>query len=367
VTRDAADGSTDQAAASAATLAPRVTAARLGVLHLGCAAVLLVIVLGALLVGPVSVDPLAAWRAPVDDPAHVIVFEARLPRVLLAAAVGGALGLAGAALQALLSNPLACPHVLGISGGAALLGIVAMIVATVPAAASYGLGGTAGLMIVPAAAFAGALITALLVQSVARTAGRVTPHTLLLTGVVFNAFAAALITFLNTLADFYRAQGILAWVVGTITVRGAAWTMVSVVTLVIGLLLLAGSARDLNALGLGDEGAASLGVDVGRARRAVYVAVALLVAGAVPVSGMIGFVGLIVPHVVRLIVGSDQRLVLPASMWAGAVFLVTADSVARTVLGATELPVGVVTALCGGPFFLFLLRRQGAQTLGGVA
>ncbi|MBM4245949.1 MAG: iron ABC transporter permease [Deltaproteobacteria bacterium] len=340
-------------------------------LHLGCAAVLLVVVLAALLVGPVAVDPIAAWRAPAEDPAHVIVFEARLPRILLAATVGGALGLAGAALQALLSNPLACPHVLGISGGAALLGIVAMIAATIPAtipaAAALGLDGAAGLVVVPAAAFAGALVTAILVQGVARAGGRATPHTLLLTGVVFNAFAAALITFLNTLADFYRAQGILAWVVGTITVRGAAWTAVSGVTLVAGLALLAASARDLNALGLGDEGAASLGVDVGRARRAVYVAVALLVAGAVPVSGMIGFVGLIVPHVVRLIVGSDQRLVLPASMWAGAAFLVVADSVARTVLGTTELPVGVVTALCGGPFFLFLLRRQAAQSLGAAA
>lgn len=348
-------------------LVARVTGARLGLLHAACAALLAVVVLAALLVGPVAVDPIAAWRAPADDPAHVIVFEARLPRVVLAAAVGGALGLGGAALQALLSNPLACPHVLGISGGAALLGIVAMIAVTVPGAAALGLGGAAGLMIVPAAAFAGALLTAFLVQGVARTGGRVTPHTLLLTGVVFNAFAAALITFLNTLADFYRAQGILAWVVGTITVRGTAWTLVCVATLVAGLVLLAARARDLNALGLGDEGAASLGVDVGRARRAVYVAVALLVAGAVPVSGMIGFVGLIVPHVVRLLVGSDQRLVLPASMWAGAAFLVLADTAARTVLGATELPVGVVTALCGGPFFLFLLRRQAAQALGDAS
>ena len=154
--------------------------------------------------------------------------------------------------------------------------------------------------------------------------------------------------------------------VGTITVRGPAWTVASGLTLLAGLLLLSASARDLNALGLGEEGATSLGVDVVRARRAVFVAVALLVAGAVPVSGMIGFVGLIVPHVVRLVVGSDQRLVLPASMWAGAAFLVLADTAARTVLGATELPVGVITALCGGPFFLFLLRRQAATALGGL-
>lgn len=348
------------------SIAPRVTRGRLLALHGGCAVALAAVMFAAVLVGPVSIDPVAAWSAAPDDPAHVIIFGARLPRILLAAIVGGALGLSGAALQALLSNPLACPHVLGISGGAALLGIVAMIGATLPGAVALGLGGKVGLLAVPAAAFVGALATAALVQGVARASGRVTPHTLLLTGVVFNAFAAALITFINTLADFYRAHGILAWVVGTITVRGTAWTVASALTLLAGLLLLSASARDLNALGLGEEGATSLGVDVGRARRAVYVAVALLVAGAVPVSGMIGFVGLIVPHVVRLGVGNDQRLVLPAAMWAGAAFLVMADAAARTVLGATELPVGVITALCGGPFFLFLLRRQAATALGEV-
>jgi iron complex transport system permease protein len=179
-----------------------------------------------------------------------------------------------------------------------------------------------------------------------------------LTGVVFNAFAAAVITFINSIADFYRAHGILAWVVGALTVRGAAWTWAAGATLAAGAVLLSASARDLNALALGEEGAVSLGVDVRAARRRIFLAVALLVAGAVPVSGMIGFVGLIVPHAVRLLVGGDQRRVLPASMWGGAVFLVLADTAARTVLGATELPVGVITALCGGPFFLFLLRRQ---------
>lgn len=353
-------------AARAASPLPRVTAGRLAALHASGLAAVLVVMLLAALIGPVRIDPVAAWLAPSDDPSRVILLGARVPRIVLAGLVGGALGLAGAALQALLSNPLACPHVLGISGGAALLGIVAMIATSVPGAAALGLEGEASLFAVPAAAFVGALATALVVQGVARSSGRVTPHTLLLTGVVFNAFAAAVITFLNTLADFYRAHGILAWVVGTVTVRGTAWTLAAGATLLAGLALLSASARDLNALGLGEEGATSLGVDVSRARRAVYVAVALLVAGAVPVSGMIGFVGLIVPHVVRLLVGSDQRLVLPAAMWAGAAFLVVADAAARTVLGATELPVGVVTALCGGPFFLFLLRRQATEERGAV-
>ncbi|MDG2306359.1 MAG: iron ABC transporter permease [Candidatus Binatia bacterium] len=332
-------------------------------LHLGGAALLLVAALFGLAVGPVDIDPLAAWSAPVDDPAHVILFGARLPRVLLAALVGGALGLGGAGLQALLHNPLACPHILGISGGAALFGILAMIVAPLPAIAALGLGSETALALVPVAAFVGALGTAALVRAVASASGRVTPHTLLLTGVVFNAFAAALITFINSMADFYRAHGILAWVVGTLVVRGDAWTWAAAGTLVAGLVLLAASARDLNAMALGEEGAVSLGVDVGRARRRVYLAVALLVAGAVPVSGMIGFVGLIVPHAVRLVVGSDQRRVLPASLWGGAVFLVLADTAARTAMGPTELPVGVVTALCGGPFFLYMLRRQGRREL----
>lgn len=325
---------------------------RVGALHLGGAVGLLACVLLGLAIGPVAIDPIAALSAPPDDPSRVILLGARAPRVLLGAVVGGALGLAGAALQALLQNPLACPHVLGISGGAALLAIVAMI--AVPAAQ---------LGLVPAAAFVGAAGTAALVRSVARSGGRVTPHTLLLTGVVFNAFAAALITFLNTLVDFYRSHGILGWVVGNLTVRGDAWTGAAGATLVLGLLVLSASARDLNALGLGEEGATSLGVDVAGSRRRVYAAVALLIAGAVPVSGMIGFVGLIVPHGVRLVLGSDQRLVLPASMWAGAGFLVIADTAARTFLAPTELPVGVITALCGGPFFLFLLRRQARQEL----
>ena len=322
-------------------------------LHLAGALVLIGCLAIGVSIGPVSIDPIAALRAPADDPAHVILLGARAPRVLLGAVVGGALGLAGAALQALLQNPLACPHVLGISGGAALLAIVAMIAA--PAAP---------LVVVPAAAFVGAAGTAALVRGVARAGGRVTPHTLLLTGVVFNAFAAALVTFLNTLADFYKSNSILAWVVGNLTVRGDAWTLAAVATLLLGLAMLSASARDLNALGLGEEGASSLGVDVAASRRRVYVAVAVLIAGAVPVSGMIGFVGLIVPHGVRLLLGSDQRRVLPASMWAGAGFLVLADTAARTVLAPTELPVGIITALAGGPFFLFLLRRQARRELG---
>lgn len=330
---------------------------------LGLGAALLV----GLAVGPVPVDLIEAWFAAPDTPASVIVFGARLPRVLLAALVGGALGLAGAGLQALLHNPLACPHILGISGGAALAGILAMVLVPLPAVATLGVFSEMGVVAIPAAAFLGALVTAALVRVVAAASGRLTPHTLLLTGVVFNAFAAAVITLIGTLADFRRVQGILSWVIGALVVRGDGWMLVALATLTVGMVLLAATARDLNALALGDEGALALGVDVRAARRRVYLAVALLVAGAVPVSGMIGFVGLIVPHAVRSLVGSDQRRVLVASAWGGAVFLVLADTAARSLMPDNELPVGVVTALCGGPFFLYLLRRQGQREALGEA
>ena len=332
-------------------------------LHLAGAAVLLLVVLVALATGPVRIDPIAAWLAPADDPAHVILVGARAPRILLAALVGASLGLAGAALQALLRNPLACPHVLGISGGAALFAILATLLLPL---------GTAGATLypgavaaVPAAAFAGAIATAALVHAVAAAGGTPTPTTLLLTGVVFNALAAALITFLYAVADPNRSRGILAWVIGAITVRGLPWALLAAGTLSAGAGLLLASARDLNALSLGEEAAAGLGVGVDRARRRVYLAVALLVAGAVPVSGMVGFVGLIVPHLVRSFAGSDQRRVVPGALWGGAAFLVAADTLARSLL-ATELPVGVVTALCGGPFFLHLLRREARRALGNA-
>lgn len=352
-------------APASATARLRGGGARTIAVHVAGVAITLLVMLAALWFGAVKINPLDAWRAAGNDPAHIVLVGARAPRILIAALVGGALGLGGAALQALLQNPLACPHVLGISGGAALLGILAMVLLPFGAVGAE-LGGASALMIVPAAAFAGGLATAALVQGVAAATGRLNPYSLLLTGVVFNAFAAALITLINSLADFYRSSGILAWVVGTITVRGPAWTAVAAGSLAIGLALLLASGRDLNALALGDEGAASLGVDVERTRRRVYFAVALLVAGAVPVSGMIGFVGLIVPHLVRLAVGNDQRRVLAGSMWGGAVFLVLADTGARSLLGATELPVGVVTALCGGPFFLALLRRQSRRAIPGM-
>lgn len=317
-------------------------------------AITLVSMAAATVIGPVPVSlrtALAGLRhgdtANID---YLVVFETRLPRVLLAAVVGGSLGAVGAAFQALLHNPLACPHVLGVSGGAAVAGIAALILA--------GRSAVHAATTVPAVAFAGAVASTFAIHALARVGGRVHPFSLLLVGVIFNAVCAAAIMFVNALGDFYQSHGVLFWIMGNLSTQ--SYGLVAVITCyaLVGIGWLATHAHHLNLLSLGDEGAAQLGVDVERTTRQVFVAAALMVGVVVSVSGMISFVGLIVPHTLRLVLGSDHRLILPASVLGGAVFLVWADTLARTVLGPTELPVGVVTAVCGGPVFIWLLRRE---------
>ncbi len=315
---------------------------------------LLLTVVGAAIIGPVHVDVARALRATAAPNAdYVILFDTRLPRVLLGAVVGGALALAGAALQGLLRNPLAEPHILGISGGAALGGIVAVIVA--------GQQPLAAISAAPIGSGLGALAATFLIYRLALIHGRLQPYTLLLTGVVVNAFAGALIMFVNSLADFYQAHGILFWLMGSLATQSYR-----LVTAIAGYALAAAAfllwqARRMNLLSLGDEAAAQLGVDVDRTSRVVFFAASLLVGAVVSVSGMIGFVGLIVPHILRLALGADHRLLLPSSFLAGGIFLVWADTLARTILGATEIPVGVITALCGAPFFVYLLTHAGRR------
>jgi len=310
---------------------------------------LAVTLVAAAAIGPVAID----WRralAPSSalSPAAVILFRARIPRVLLAAIVGGALATAGAALQALLRNPLADPHLLGVSGGAALAGVCALVLRPV-------VGQT---VTVPAAAFAGALVSMWIVFRLARVAGRLETYTLLLIGVIYNAFTSALLMFVNSIVDFYQAHGVLFWLMGSLANRDYGVVAALALYTLAGLGALMLRARDLDCLTLGDDRAAELGVAVDRARTIIFVAASLLVGAVVSVSGMIGFVGLVVPHVVRLAVGADHRVLLPATYLAGAIFLVWADTAARTALGATEIPVGVVTALFGAPFFAWLLRRE---------
>jgi iron complex transport system permease protein len=286
----------------------------------------------------------------VASPAGDIVWRVRLPRALLAALVGACLAVAGVLFQALLRNPLADPFVLGVSGGAAVGGIAAMSLG-----AALGWGYAA----VPPAAFAGAILTTLVLYGVAGGGGgRVSGTQLLLTGVVFNAFASAAIVFVASLSGLTEGASIFLWLIGSLSasrVDVAGWVLLF---LLAGLAAALPSARNLNLLSLGEESAQQLGVDVGRQQRVLLVATSLMVGAAVAVAGLVGFVGLIIPHLLRLALGPDHRLLLPAAALGGAAFLVLCDTAARTLLGGRELPVGAITALVGGPLFLFLLRRH---------
>jgi iron complex transport system permease protein len=279
-----------------------------------------------------------------------IVLRIRLPRVLLAVLVGSSLSVAGVLFQALLRNPLADPYILGVSGGAALGGIVVLAFGS-----SWGL----GYAMVPPAAFAGSLLTLALLYAVVGAGGRFEPTRLLLTGVVFNAFASAAIVFTASLAGLVEGTRIFLWLIGNLSAARTDVAGLVAVFLVLGLACAIPLARGLNVLALGEESALQLGVNVERLRRVLLVATSLMVGAAVAVAGLVGFVGLIVPHLLRLALGPDHRQLIPAAALAGGAFLVLCDVVARTLLPGRELPVGAVTALAGGPLFLVLLRRQG--------
>ena len=311
----------------------------------------------ASLIGSVHVDLARALQSNgAGNVDHVILFETRLPRVLLAAVVGAALATAGVALQGLLRNPLAEPHLIGVSGGAALGAVVAVILA--------GRSVVTESWLLPLAAASGAMVSMVVIYRLALVRGRLQPYVLLLAGVVYNAFAGALIMCVNAIADFYQAHGILFWLMGSLATESYRLVAIIGAYVAIGATWLLLSTRKLNLLTLGEEAALQLGVDVDRTRRTTFFAASFLVGAVVSVSGMIGFVGLIVPHVMRLVLGADHRLLLPASFFAGAIFLIWADTIARTALGVVEIPVGVVTALCGGPFFVYLLKREGRKLFG---
>jgi len=283
----------------------------------------------------------------------VIVWQVRLPRIFLAFLVGGSLAGVGVALQALLRNPLAEPFVLGISSGAAFGATLAMLL---------GVGNTfLGVSTLPLWAFAGGLLAIMVVYRISVAYRMLSVHTLLLAGVILNALFSALIMFAISIADPTQAFKMMLWLMGTLTVP-EFWTLVTLlVYLACGFLILFWLARPLNILTLGDESARSLGVEVDRIKKLVFVTSALVTGAVVSIAGLIGFVGMVVPHAVRMIIGADHRLLLPVAALAGGAFLTVADTVARTALAPTELPVGVVTALIGGPFFIYLLvqRRAG--------
>jgi iron complex transport system permease protein len=311
-------------------------------------ALLLAVRVGAV---PLTVAEIVRGARGVGEPATVtIVRELRLPRSVQAALVGAALAASGAAFQALLRNPLAEPYVLGVSGGAAVGAVLAIVL---------GFGGAP--LAIPLAAFGGALLAILLVLRIAASAGAsLDTRVLLLSGVMVGAFFNACILLALTSADTESFRSAIFWMMGSFS--GATWEGSGVLALYLipGSLLLIGLARWLNLLAIGEDTAAYLGAPVERVKLIAYGSASLLAAAAVAVSGVIGFVGLLIPHVIRIAWGSDYRFLLPAAMLLGATFLVLADALARTVAAPLEIPVGVVTAFVGVPFFVWLLRRRNA-------
>lgn len=277
-----------------------------------------------------------------------IVLGLRLPRVLLAGLVGGGLALAGVTFQAVLRNPLAEPYILGISGGASLGAVLVL-----------SLGIVFGAWLMPVAAFLGALLAIALVFRVATATGRAMDvRVLLLAGVVVGAFFTACITFILAVSPASTVQSAVLWMMGSLA--AASWPHVLTATLYTlpAAVVLMGLARPLDLMAIGDETAHYLGADVEGVKRTALVLAALVTAAGVAVAGVIGFVGLVVPHGVRLLIGSDHRTLIPLGFLSGATFLMLADLVARTLFAPTEIPVGVVTALVGVPLFLVLLRRS---------
>ncbi|WP_425194967.1 FecCD family ABC transporter permease [Paraburkholderia phenazinium] len=324
--------------------------------------------LAAVCIGAYGMTPQVVWSAltvnsdaAVNDPAiqqaQAVLFSIRLPRVVLAILVGAGFGAAGSALQALFRNPLADPGLIGISSGAAL-GASTLIVLGPLLGASFAV---AGLYVLPVAAFVGALAVSALVYRLAAARGRLALPLLLLAGIAINALVGAVIGLLTYIADDTQLRSLTFWSLGSL--GGAQWPMLAAVIpfVLLGIVLIARNGHALNALQLGETEAQHLGVPTQRVKRTVLAASALSVGALVSCTGVIGFVGLVAPHCVRLACGPNQRVVMPGAMLLGATLTVLADLAARTVAAPAEVPLGIFTALLGAPFFLVLLWRSRGQ------
>ena len=276
---------------------------------------------------------------------RAILFEIRLPRILLAGAVGASLAAAGAGYQALLRNPLAEPYLLGISNGAAVGTMLALVF--------FG----AHEWSRPLMAFAGAMSATLLVYRLARGRAGATPERLILSGVIVTTFLSSAIVFITTLMDATRVRSFTFWLLGDLSGSTRSLLAMALVAAICGTIVLALHARSLNLLMLGERDAFDLGVEVERVRVTIFLTASLLVGASVAASGSVGYVGLVVPHLVRLSAGSDNRMTIPSASLLGALFVIVADTIARTIIAPRELPVGAITALIGAPLFIYLLRR----------
>ena len=353
----------------------RITQLRFWLLLGGLTALLLVSITLGVTLGPVDIPVGAVWRIAASETINVlsditslelnswvnieanwtkaqfnIIWLIRFPRVLMGVFVGAGLAVVGVTMQALVRNPLADPYILGISSGASVGAVMVL---------AFGAFAFAGIYAISVGAFLGAILTFLIVFLLAQSNGRLNPARLILAGVAVAYFFSGLTSFITLTSDNRElARAVLAWLLGSLA--GTDWVELTLPTAVLffGSVYLVLQARGLNALIVGDETAATLGVDLTRFRRSLFWVVSLVTGVMVAVSGAIGFIGLMIPHIVRLMVGTDHRRVLPVSIFVGSIFLILVDVIARTAFDPVELPVGVITSLLGGPFFLWLLHRQ---------
>ena len=317
-------------------------------------AVLVAVVILALVLGTADISfkhilGMITGSLPQEDPAWLIIFKIRLPRIILAGLVGFALSLGGVTFQAILRNPLADPFILGVSSGSAFGAVLAI---------TFGLSFSLG---VPVMSFMGGLLTIYLVMSLGSRKMGMESSTILLTGVIVNAFFTAIIMFFISTSADDRLHTMLFWLYGDLSQSQYTQLMIIAPFILVAGVLLFCYARDFNVITTGDEIAAQLGVDVEKTKKIGLLAVSLIMGLVVAFSGLIGFVGLIVPHLARMASRSDHRMLIPVSSIGGAIFLIAADTLARTIVSPSELPVGVITAFLGAPFFLILLRKRGSQ------
>lgn len=315
--------------------------------------VLVVTMIVSLVVGTADVSFRNLWSLVTgssgNDAANLILLKIRLPRVLLAGLVGFALSLGGVIFQALLRNPLADPFILGVSSGSAFGAIIAIL---------FGFGFQLG---IPIFSFAGALLTINLVMILGTRKMGMESSTILLTGVIINAFFTAIIMFFISVSADSKLHTMLFWLYGDLSQSRFGQSAVLAPFVLLASVVLYGYARDLNLITMGEDTALQLGVEVERAKKICFLLVSLIIGLVVSFSGLIGFVGLIVPHLARMAFGSDHRLLIPVSCIGGGVFLIASDTLARTLISPNELPVGVITAFMGAPFFITLLRKRGSQ------
>ncbi|HEX9909674.1 MAG TPA: iron ABC transporter permease [Desulfatiglandales bacterium] len=315
---------------------------------------LMVVAVASLKIGTAEVSlskfmALVSGSLDADDPSRLIILKIRLPRIILAGLAGFSLALGGVVFQALLRNPLADPFILGVSSGSAFGAIIGILLGF-----TFSVG-------IPLISFAGALLTLYLVLALGTKKMGMESSTILLTGVILNAFFTAVIMFFISIVADSRLHTMLFWLYGDLSQSRYAPLIILTPALIVASVILFSFAKELNLITTGEEIALQLGVDVEKAKKTCLVLVSLVIGLVVSFSGLIGFVGLIVPHLARMAFGSDHRLLIPVASLGGATFLIAADTLARLVISPSELPVGVVTAFLGAPFFLYLLRVRGSQ------